>query len=57
MKNEQLYIQDWLRKFEQFVMDSMAEGHHNNFDDHHNFIKASLEAYCNKVDMEDQPWG
>jgi len=56
LKEKKIFIQDWLRKFEAFVMESMDEWHHRNFDDHHEFMKAAMEAYVTAMESEENPW-
>ena len=56
IKEKKLFIQDWIRKFEAHVMDSMDEMHHQNFDDHHEFMKAAMDAYCMAMESDENPW-
>ena len=39
------FMERTLQDFGDFVIESMSEGHHENFEDHFEFIKASLEVY------------
>lgn len=39
------FMEDTLQDFADFVIESMAEGHHENFEDHFEFLKAALETY------------
>lgn len=46
------FMESRLQDFADFVIDSMAEGHHENFDDHFAFMKAALEEYI-ESEIED----
>lgn len=58
MKNivtkEQAFIADLVNQFQDFVMDSMQDGMHEEFDDHYKFLKAAMKTFCNiHEDMND----
>lgn len=45
MTQEQKFMQGFLDEFSSFVIRSMAVGVHTKYDDHHEFMKASLEVF------------
>lgn len=42
---ERAFMDGLLDEFKKFVDDSMVEGHHDNFEDHLDFLKASMETW------------
>ena len=44
-KKKELFISDLIEGFKDFVLDSMAEGMHAEFEDHHCFLKACFETW------------
>ncbi len=47
LTQEQKFMYGLMDDFRAFVIDSMSEGHHNDFTDHHDFIRACLETFIN----------
>ena len=46
---EQKFMAGLLDEFKAFVLESMAEGHHDNYADHHDFLKDSLKTWSEYV--------
>ncbi len=44
------FMMGLLDEFKAFVADQMAEGMHDEFNDHHDFIKACLELWVDLLD-------
>jgi hypothetical protein len=42
---EKKHMVELLDKFKAFVLDSMSEHMHHDFDDHYDFLRAALECY------------
>jgi hypothetical protein len=48
LTQEQKFMYGLLDEFRAFVIDSMADNMHEDFDDHLTFIKASLESFTDQ---------
>lgn len=42
------FMEKVLEDFADFVVESMAEGHHEDFEDYFEFLKAALETYIDE---------
>jgi hypothetical protein len=52
---EVTFMENQLKDFTDFVIESMGQGHHENFKDHFEFMKASMEVYLeNENDTEEE---
>lgn len=47
------FMADQIEAFKDFVLDSIAEGHHENFSDHLQFLRASMETFIDINDVDD----
>jgi len=46
-KKEAKFMEDLIEVLKDFVLDSVAEGHHEEFSDHNDFLKSALETFIN----------
>ena len=49
------FMERTLKDFTDFVIELMGEGHHDNFEDHFEFMKAALEDYIQDK-TEEMKW-
>lgn len=52
MTQEQKFMTGLLEEFKDFVIDSMADGQHLEFEDHHDFLKACMATWIDMLDAD-----
>ena len=53
LTGEQKFMKDQVEGFKDFVLDSMDEGIHEDFEDHYVFLAACLETYATICSSDD----